>query len=563
MNGTKLNSTGRERILKIADSGTFTELGRSQGLVTGYGLTEDRPVFFLAQEPSVQGGALGEEDAEAAARCYQKAAEVCAPVIEILDCAGIRLTEGQAALAGLGKMYRAKALAKNRVPLISLIAGRVGGGLAIHAGLSDILVMVNGAEFFVTPPEGVQGQKDEGFAASGRIDFTGDEEETASYIRRLIDLLPSDERGLGLYKGDGKQEESDLPGFASAPAEDAVRMLADDGAFLPLRNQTASGLVTGLIRLGGVATAVLASDSAEVSSSSLRDAEELIRFASAFRIPVFTLADAKAYARTAEDELTLADAASAYLLAAARSGSAMVSLVRGWAGTAGLLFGSKAVGNDLVFAFSGADVEVMDPAFARRVLSKEDWDQAKGSFGLEAAVESGQIDALLKSDEIRKKLISAFRLLSLKNRKVVKPVNIPVEVVVSREGAQAAPVMAAVSPVASAPAAVTPAAPTGETADTPVNASGEETPENNAGSAGSTEETADGTPLEAPMMGKVLKVLKAAGDPVKTGDVVLVMEAMKMENEITAPEDGVLVEVLVSAGQSVESGQTLAVIAAE
>jgi len=68
------------------------------------------------------------------------------------------------------------------------------------------------------------------------------------------------------------------------------------------------------------------------------------------------------------------------------------------------------------------------------------------------------------------------------------------------------------------------------------------------------------TIVEAPMVGKILKIEKQLGDHVDEDEVVLVMEAMKMEIPIVAPVSGVLKELKVSAGQAVEAEQALAVI---
>jgi len=62
------------------------------------------------------------------------------------------------------------------------------------------------------------------------------------------------------------------------------------------------------------------------------------------------------------------------------------------------------------------------------------------------------------------------------------------------------------------------------------------------------------------MVGKILKLEKAVGDRVEEDEVVLVMEAMKMEIPIVAPTSGVLKELKVSAGQAVEAEQELALI---
>ena len=68
------------------------------------------------------------------------------------------------------------------------------------------------------------------------------------------------------------------------------------------------------------------------------------------------------------------------------------------------------------------------------------------------------------------------------------------------------------------------------------------------------------TTVESPMVGKILKIEKNVGDHVDEDEVVMVMEAMKMEIPIVAPASGTLKEVKVTPGQAVEAEQELAVI---
>ena len=70
----------------------------------------------------------------------------------------------------------------------------------------------------------------------------------------------------------------------------------------------------------------------------------------------------------------------------------------------------------------------------------------------------------------------------------------------------------------------------------------------------------DGTPVKAPMPGTILSIKAPVGTAVKAGDVVLVLEAMKMENDIVAPCDGTVKQVLVAKGASVNTDDVLAVI---
>jgi Acetyl/propionyl-CoA carboxylase, alpha subunit len=101
----------------------------------------------------------------------------------------------------------------------------------------------------------------------------------------------------------------------------------------------------------------------------------------------------------------------------------------------------------------------------------------------------------------------------------------------------AAPVAPVTAPAPAAPAepAPAPAAPT------------------TGGSAGSVK-------INAPMPGKIVSVKASVGQNVKKGDVILILEAMKMENEIVSTQDGVVASINVTTGQSVEAGALLATL---
>lgn len=112
----------------------------------------------------------------------------------------------------------------------------------------------------------------------------------------------------------------------------------------------------------------------------------------------------------------------------------------------------------------------------------------------------------------------------------------------------AAPAAAPVYAAAPAPVAAS-AAPAA--APTPAAAPAPATTPAAGGSTGSVK-------INAPMPGKILNVKASVGQTVKKGDVLIILEAMKMENEIVSPQDGVVATINVTAGQSVESGVLLA-----
>lgn len=71
---------------------------------------------------------------------------------------------------------------------------------------------------------------------------------------------------------------------------------------------------------------------------------------------------------------------------------------------------------------------------------------------------------------------------------------------------------------------------------------------------------AAGTPVASPLPGNVLAVKVSVGDAVKAGQVLMLIEAMKMENEVVAPADGVVKQIVVNKGATVATGDTLLVI---
>jgi biotin carboxyl carrier protein len=73
--------------------------------------------------------------------------------------------------------------------------------------------------------------------------------------------------------------------------------------------------------------------------------------------------------------------------------------------------------------------------------------------------------------------------------------------------------------------------------------------------------TAAGETVKAPMPGNILSIKVAQGQKVKAGDILIMLEAMKMENEILAPRDGVVAQIVTSKGATVDTGAPLVVLA--
>ncbi len=111
------------------------------------------------------------------------------------------------------------------------------------------------------------------------------------------------------------------------------------------------------------------------------------------------------------------------------------------------------------------------------------------------------------------------------------------------------------APVADAPEAVAAPAPVAAPVATPAAA-----PEASAAAPAPVAVAGDGVKVAAPMPGNILGVNVTVGQAVKKGEVMFILEAMKMENEIVAPEDGTVKQILAQKGATVDTDEVLAVI---
>ena len=209
--------SARARIDAILDDNSFVEIGAgvkaratdfnitknaapSDGVITGYGVINGNLVYVYSQDAAVMNGTVGEMHAKKIEGIYDMALKMGAPVIGLIDCAGIRLQEATDALEAFGSLYHKQALASGVIPQVTAIFGMCGGGLAVLSELSDFtFVEEKNGKLFVNSPNALDGNNDTKLdtasaafqAEAGVADFTGDEETIANGIRQLVSLLPA------------------------------------------------------------------------------------------------------------------------------------------------------------------------------------------------------------------------------------------------------------------------------------------------------------------------------------------------------------------------------------
>ena len=153
-----ITSQASQRITALLDDNSFVEIGAmvtaratdfnlkqtetpSDGCITGYGVIDGNLVYVYSQDAAVLNGAIGEMHAKKIANIYDMAMKMGAPVIGLIDCAGLRLQEATDALEAFGSVYYKQAMASGVVPQIAAIFGMCGGGLAVVPGLADFTFM--------------------------------------------------------------------------------------------------------------------------------------------------------------------------------------------------------------------------------------------------------------------------------------------------------------------------------------------------------------------------------------------------------------------------------------
>ena len=261
-------TSASNRINALLDENSFVEVGAyitarstdfnmaaketpADGVITGYGTIEGNLVYVYSQDASVLGGSLGEMHAKKISNIYSMAVKMGAPVIGLVDCAGLRLQEATDALNGFGEMYLSQTMASGVVPQISAIFGTCGGGMAVASAMSDFIFMEEkNAKLFVNSPNAIDGNRvekcDTSSAAfqseeTGLVDFTGSEEDILSQIRSLVTILPAnneDDMSYSECTDDLNRVCSDLENYAGA-TDLALAQISDDNFFLEVKKDYA------------------------------------------------------------------------------------------------------------------------------------------------------------------------------------------------------------------------------------------------------------------------------------------------------------------------------------
>jgi len=458
------NSQASQRITALLDENSFVEIGAqvcarstdfnlkqtqtpSDGVITGYGVIGGSLVYVYSQDASVLNGSVGEMHAKKIANLYDLALKTKAPVIGLIESAGLRLQEATDALNAFGEIYRKQVLSSGVIPQITAIFGSCGGGLALIPTLTDFTFMEEKkAKLFVNAPNTLDGNEisrcDTSSASfqsgeAGIVDVTGDEASLLSRIRELVGMLPACSED-GPYFEDCTDDLNRTCEQIAACAGDtsiALSQLADNGVVFEVKAGYAKDMVTAFIRLNGVTVGCVANRSEVygeegtvtdkfdpvLTPAGCEKAADFVNFCDAFNIPVLSLTNVKGFKADKCSEKKIARAAAKLTYAFANATVPKVNVVVGQAfGSAYVAMNSKAIGADITMAWPDAKIGTMDAKLAAKIICDGQGAEAIDRCAAEyealqtsaaSAAGRGYVDQIVEPADTRKYVIGAFEML--------------------------------------------------------------------------------------------------------------------------------------------------------
>jgi len=429
--------TARERLQLLFDEGTFEELDKfvkhrntmfgldkmklpADGVVTGIGKVNGRPVAAFSQDFTVMGGSLGEMHAKKIMKVMDLALKMGIPLVGINDSGGARIQEGVDSLYGYGEIFFRNTIASGVIPQITVIAGPCAGGAVYSPAITDFVIMVDKtAQMFITGPNVIKAvtgedisKEDLGGALvhntkSGNAHFlASDDRHAIELVKKLISYIPQNNMEEPpveeqIIEPDASDIQTVVPVDAKKgfDVRDVIRRVVDEGTFFEVHEHFAKSIVIGFARINGKAVGIVANQpnylAGVLDIDSSDKAARFIRFLDAFNIPIVTFVDTPGYLPGVKQEHGGIIRHGAKLLYAYSEATVpkITIILRKAYGGAYIAMGSKHLGADFVAAWPTAEIAVMGPDGAANIIFKK------------------EIDASENPEETRKQKIEEYRQL--------------------------------------------------------------------------------------------------------------------------------------------------------
>jgi propionyl-CoA/long-chain acyl-CoA carboxylase carboxyl transferase subunit len=480
----KGKKTARERIDVLLDPGSFVELDElarhrstnfgleknrpyGDGVVTGYGTIDGRPVCVFSQDVTVFGGALGEVYGEKIVKVMDLAIKTGRPIIGINEGGGARIQEGVVSLGLYGEIFMRNTRASGVIPQISLIMGANAGGHVYSPALTDFVVMVDKtSQMFITGPDVVKtvtgeevsfedlgGARTHNTKSGNAHYLASDEDDAVSYVKELLSYLPSNNLSdppvfPGENAGEGsladnlndtdRELDTLIPDSPNQPYDmhEVITRVLDDGEFLEVHELFAPNILVGFGRVEGRAVGIVANQPTQFAGCLDIDASEkaarFVRTCDAFNVPVLTFVDVPGFLPGTDQEwngIIRRGAKLIYAYAEATVPKVTVITRKAFGGAYDVM-GSKHLGADMNLAWPTAQIAVMGAQGAanivhRKTLAKaaedgKDVEALRAELVQEyedtllnpyAAAERGYVDSVIPPSYTRGYVARALRML--------------------------------------------------------------------------------------------------------------------------------------------------------
>jgi propionyl-CoA carboxylase beta chain len=478
--------TARERIAGLLDPGSFTELDElarhratdfglaanrpyGDGVVTGYGTVDGRPVCVFSQDFTVFGGSLGEVYGEKIVKVMEHALKTGCPVIGINDGGGARIQEGVVGLGLFGEIFYRNVISSGVIPQISLIMGPCAGGAVYSPAITDFTLMVeHTSHMFITGPDVIKTVTGEEVSfeelggahahntKSGVAHYQAvDEEDCLAFARDLLSYLPSNNlEEPPMTAGHGADPAALMPNAADAELDTlipdspnqpydmhaVITRILDGGEFLEISAGFARNIIVGFGRVDGSSVGVVANQPMHFAGCLDIDAAEkaarFVRTCDAYGIPVITFVDVPGFLPGTGQEwggIIRRGAKLIYAYAEATVPKITVITRKAYGG-AYVVMGSKHLGGDISLAWPTAQIAVIGAQGAVNILYRREL-AAAGTPEEEAtqrasyideyedtlanpyiAAERGYVDNVIPPSETRSQVVRALRALRTKRQ---------------------------------------------------------------------------------------------------------------------------------------------------
>jgi methylmalonyl-CoA decarboxylase subunit alpha len=450
--------TARERIGVLLDEGTFIEIGslvekNGGGVITGYGTIKGRLVYVFSQDYTVEGGSVYAANGKKIVRIMEMAMKMGAPIVQIFDSVGAKISNGMEALGVYGCIIKKNAELSGVVPQIAVVAGACTGLAAVSAAMSDFTIMVESSgELYLNSPEKI-GQQEIKYvdidmygdalnsSKNGTAQLTAkDDKEALEVVRKIFEYVPSNNIELAPISHSEMLNTTDSRIDEVAKEEnydiyEIVNLIGDKDSLLEINGNFRPEVLTGLMKINGLTIGIIASDKIENNEGiCIRALDKLTRFVklcNCFNIPILSLVDTKGFIVSMDEEkrgLVLAVSKLIYTLAEAKVPK--LSLIIGEAyGSAYIALASKEAAFDVTYAWPSAKLALVEPEGLIKALHREEILEAENPSEKEAelvkqykdeitnpymAAASGYIDDIILPSESRIRLFGVFDMLQSK-----------------------------------------------------------------------------------------------------------------------------------------------------